>query len=204
MTTPTPLLFVLADRPAYAFDWAAYEDIPRSRVRPITSEPDIHRMRGLKDVTYYVHESWVHAPLQVIHEVQHRIAWIRGVGGTVTVATAPGHLDPYRARPRPAPAELAMSEDNLKARVIDFAKLHGWKVVHYRPAKTAKGYRTPLEGDKGCPDLIMARDSVIIFAELKSQNGRVSPEQREWLAALGVYGYVWRPSDLPRIEEILT
>lgn len=201
--TTEPLLFVLADRPSYAIDWAAFEDIPRNRVRPITQESDTHRMRGLNTITYYVHESWTDAPLQLAHEVKHRIAWITAAGGTATRVATPEQLDPYRARPRPPAAEALMSEDDLKARVIDFAKLHGWKVVHYRPARTGKGYRTPLEGHPGCPDLILARDSVIIFAELKSQTGRVSPDQKEWLAALGTYGRVWRPSDLKEIEDIL-
>lgn len=205
MTTPQSLLFVLADRPSYAINWAASEDIPRSRVRPITSEPDIDRLRGLDTITCYVHESWIDAPLQVVHELQHRFNWVRGVGGTVTKVTTPEQLDPYRDRLRPAPAEILMSEDDWKAKVIGYAKHHGWKVVHYRPAKTAKGYRTPLEGDKGCPDLIMARDSVIIFAELKSHNGRLSTDQKEWLEQIGpVYGRVWRPVDWPAVEKELT
>jgi len=35
---------------------------------------------------------------------------------------------------------------------------------------------------------------VVIFAELKSQKGRISPTQEAWLAALP-HSLVWRPAD---------
>lgn len=197
------LLFVLADRPSYAIDWARDQDIPRSRIRPITSEPDIKRLRGLNSVTYVVHESWADAPLDVTHEVQHRFSWVRGVGGTVTRATTPEDLDPYRARPRPAPVETPMSEDDFKDQVIKEAKDRGWLVVHFRPARTAKGYRTAIQGDKGYPDLTLARDGRVLFAELKSETGRASVEQKQWLHHLGTRAYLWRPSDWPTIREML-
>lgn len=198
---PNRPLFVLASSPHMAFSWAAAEDIPRSRIRPITSGHDLQRVRGLNSVTYWVHETWTEAPLRVIHETQHRFAWIRGTGGTVQTLTRPEQLDPYRDH-KP-PVSSAMSEDDFKQRVIDTAKTHGWMVVHYRPAKTRKGYRTPLQGDKGCPDLILARDSVVLLAELKTDTGRVTPEQKQWLYHLGVYGCVWRPRDWPEIQDRL-
>jgi len=45
--------------------------------------------------------------------------------------------------------------------------------------------------------------TAVIFAELKSERGRVSDAQRCWQEALmraqGVEYYIWRPSDLPSI-----
>lgn len=196
------LLFVLAASARDAYAWAAAEDIPRSRVRPIATSDDVRYLRGIHLLNYTVRDSWFHAPLQVIHEVQHRIAWIRGNGCAVNVLHEPEHFDQFRATPRPEPV-YKMSEDDLLDWVMATAELYGWMRVHYRPAKTAKGYRTPLKGDKGCPDVILARDSVVILAELKSDTGRVQPEQKKWLAALGVYGCVWRPADRDQILEIL-
>lgn len=98
---------------------------------------------------------------------------------------------------------VPLSEDDLKARVLDLAKLRGWMVVHYRPARTAKGWRTPLEGDKGCPDIILARRGVVLLVELKSATRRPTPEQRSWLLALGVHGRLWKPRDWPEIVETL-
>lgn len=102
-----------------------------------------------------------------------------------------------------AEQDASLTEDDLLTRVLDLARLRGWKVVHYRPAKTAKGWRTPLQGDKGCPDVILARRGVVILAELKSETGKATPEQRQWLTQLGDHGHLWRPQDWPRIAALL-
>lgn len=93
-----------------------------------------------------------------------------------------------------------MTEDDLLRQVLDLAKLRGWMVVHHRPARTDKGWRTPTQGHKGVPDLILARRGVLILAELKSDKGRLSLEQIAWQQAIGEQHHrVWRPSDLPSI-----
>lgn len=77
-------------------------------------------------------------------------------------------------------------------------------MVHHRPARTDKGWRTATQGDKGVPDLILARKGVVILAELKSMSGRLSAEQVQWAEAIGPFIHrVWRPSDLPQILEEL-
>ena len=46
----------------------------------------------------------------------------------------------------------------------------------------------------------------VLYAELKSERGRVRPEQAAWIAALGHCGqeaYIWRPSSWPEIERVL-
>lgn len=99
----------------------------------------------------------------------------------------------------------AETEDEFQKQVIELAQKRGWHVAHFRPARVIrKGketWRTPVEGDKGFPDLVLARDRIVIHAELKSDSGVVSPEQHAWLMALG--GVVWRPKSWPTIEEIL-
>lgn len=93
-----------------------------------------------------------------------------------------------------------MSEDELQAAVIDLARLLGWRVAHFRPARTDHGWRTPMQGDPGFPDLVLANGDRVIFAELKSETGRVSLDQTAWIAAVTAHppfveGVVWRPSD---------
>lgn len=93
-----------------------------------------------------------------------------------------------------------MNERELQTAVIECAHLLGWRVAHFRPAETSKGWRTPVEGDgKGFPDLVLVRGAALIFAELKSATGRLSPEQDVWLAALQdtrrVIVAVWTPAD---------
>lgn len=99
-------------------------------------------------------------------------------------------------------ARLPISEAQFTNTVIELAKFRGWKVAHFRPAQTARGWRTPMSGDVGFPDLVLARDGVVIFAELKSDSGRLRKEQIEWAAHLPG-AYIWRPKDLDLIKELL-
>jgi len=65
----------------------------------------------------------------------------------------------------------------------------------------------PFTIQAGFPDLTLVRDGHIIFAELKSQKGRIKKEQQAWLDRLQENGhvevYLWRPSDLTFINERL-
>lgn len=105
------------------------------------------------------------------------------------------------SRARRAPARqagaLRESEEEFQRWVIEFARWHGWRVTHFRKVKLPSGrWGTPLQGDAGYPDLSLARDGVVILAELKSQTGVVEPDQQKWLDAIGPeHGRVWRPSD---------
>lgn len=90
---------------------------------------------------------------------------------------------------------IPLSEADWQERVIDTAHLHNWLVHHTRPARTLNGWRTPVQGDKGFPDLVLARAGVILVPELKTDKGAPTRDQRAWLAALGPYGRLWRPRD---------
>lgn len=88
-----------------------------------------------------------------------------------------------------------LSEAGFSSQITDLAALRGWTWCHYRPARTANGWVTPLSGHPGAPDLILARDGVVLLAEVKTARGRLSGAQEDWLAALGAHGRVWRPGD---------
>lgn len=104
--------------------------------------------------------------------------------------------------------------------VDDARRLGGWLATHFRPARSAGGVVTAIQGDKGWPDWVLAHpDGRLVFAELKTSNGRVTPEQRAWLDALAnaamrftsdlgssVVAFdvcIWRPEDRPEVEAIL-
>ena len=93
-----------------------------------------------------------------------------------------------------------VSEDQLLAAVLDICKYRRCLVHHCRPARTASGnWVTPIQGDAGFCDLVIAGDHGVLFRELKSQRGQPSPGQRGWLDTLvqaGADAALWRPSDL--------
>jgi hypothetical protein len=102
-----------------------------------------------------------------------------------------------------------MSEAQLLRATIKAARLGGWRVAHFRPARTEHGWRTPVQGDgAGFPDLVLCHPwrGELLFRELKAQRGRLRPEQREWLDALDAAGAdaaVWKPRDLDDALELL-
>ena len=95
--------------------------------------------------------------------------------------------------------ENTLSEADLQQSVVQMAHLYGWLVHHGRPARTTNGWCTPITGDTGFPDLVLVREGRIIFCELKSARGRISPQQKRWLKQLSdnylVKAVVWRPRD---------
>ena len=100
-----------------------------------------------------------------------------------------------------------ITEASFQKQVIDLAQLCGWLVHAERPARTKDGsWRTPIQGMAGWPDLVLVRERVL-FVELKSARGTLSPEQEQWRAVLrtaGADARLWRPSDWPEIEATLT
>lgn len=101
-----------------------------------------------------------------------------------------------------------MNEAQLQDAVIDLCRVYGVLVAHFRPARTATGWRTAVGGDgKGFPDLVLVGRRGVLYRELKSETGQPSLDQCAWLDALheaGEDASVWRPSDWPHhIEQEL-
>ena len=79
------------------------------------------------------------------------------------------------------------------------------------------GLRQPdsrlIQGDKGLPDLVMARDGEVILAELKRVGGKSTEAQEAWISAIQVpierahcashYVFLWTAQDWPEIERVL-
>jgi VRR-NUC domain len=96
-------------------------------------------------------------------------------------------------------AARQMSEQELLDCVVELSHVLGFKVAHFRAARTAHGWRTPVAADgAGWPDLTIVGRGRVIFAELKAERGRTSDEQKDWLAWLsdaGATATVWRSAD---------
>jgi hypothetical protein len=97
-------------------------------------------------------------------------------------------------------------EAEEQATIVEVAQRLGWRVAHFRPAQTARGWRTPVAADgKGFVDLTFARERVL-FAELKRPGAKPSAEQVEWLdvlAAAEAEVYLWTLDDLEEIRAVL-
>jgi hypothetical protein len=94
-----------------------------------------------------------------------------------------------------------LTEEDFQVEVIQTAHASGWKAAHFRPALTARGFRTPVTGDgAGFPDLVLVHPRHgVIFVELKTERGTISAEQLAWqhrLQVAGARAYIWRPHDL--------
>lgn len=81
---------------------------------------------------------------------------------------------------------IPQTEADFQRRIIEFAQLMGWRVLHVRAQKTETGWHVGYEGDSGFVDLLVARDGVVHCWELKrDERSPYQPGQREWIDALG-------------------
>jgi len=92
----------------------------------------------------------------------------------------------------------AVRERDFQQQVQDLARLCGFRVYH-----TYDSRRSP----EGYPDCCFVRPPRLIYAELKSERGKPTPAQLEWLHDLaeisGVEVFIWRPSDWDQIVAAL-
>ncbi len=92
--------------------------------------------------------------------------------------------------------DLAMSEDQWQATIMDLAFALQWDAYHTHDSRGSQ---------PGFPDLVLVRDRVI-FAELKTERGRTTAQQYGWQLRLkdaGAETYIWRPRDYPQVEQTL-
>lgn len=94
------------------------------------------------------------------------------------------------------------SEEEFQSAVLQLAQFLGYQVRYHNPDSR--------RSQAGFPDLVLASASRkrVLFRELKTDVGRVRPDQRVCLEILNLAGAdaaVWRPEDLRsgRIEREL-
>ena len=83
-----------------------------------------------------------------------------------------------------------------------------WLVFHASPSSPRPGvWRSD---GKGFPDLVLVSTAMpsrgVIFCELKTADGKLSPEQEKYARALiaaGIEYHLWRPRDLDVIADRL-
>lgn len=104
----------------------------------------------------------------------------------------------------------AITEKQFQTQVVDLARLYGWRVAHFHDSRrqVKPGVFVGDKDAKGFPDLVLVRGHELLFLELKRETGKTTPEQDEWLAALGgvpgVEVLVARPRDWPVLSRRLS
>lgn len=91
-----------------------------------------------------------------------------------------------------------MSEDQFQQAVTELCDWRHLLWFHDHDSR-----RNP----SGFPDLVIVSPWGVLFRELKTDTGRIRPDQKKWLAVLQLAGAdadVWRPADMPRVVAELT
>lgn len=97
-----------------------------------------------------------------------------------------------------------LTEEQFQQQIIDLARMAGWKAYHTRDSRRSV---------PGFPDLVLVnpRRRLLLFVECKTDDGRLSTEQKEWLSAIDeattgnsrVRVQVWRPNMWDEVRDIL-
>lgn len=103
--------------------------------------------------------------------------------------------------------EPDVQEALFQQQVIQIANTCGWDAHHIRPGKYGHTWKT--DGLSGMPDLILIgqRGQGMIWAELKTRTGKLSPIQEARIGQLlenGCEVHIWRPADIDKIAKRLS
>lgn len=107
---------------------------------------------------------------------------------------------------------FTQSERAFQGQVIAYARLMGWTIHHDNATNAPRrcgscgSVRRLPRNAPGLPDLILVRRPRVVWAELKSERGRLTDDQRAWIEELRACGqetYIWRPSDFREVERVL-
>jgi hypothetical protein len=102
---------------------------------------------------------------------------------------------------------LQVTESQFQDSVVELARICGWKVHHAWPTQVRPG-KWITAAATGFPDLVLVHETLgLLFAELKTDTGKLSDAQVDWLGCLtlaGVEAVVWKPSDWKQIQQRLT
>lgn len=92
----------------------------------------------------------------------------------------------------------AIPEAEFQRQIIEAAEANGWYVWRDNDSRRNRA---------GFPDLLLIRGATLLFLEIKTEKGRVHPEQAAVIARLKQVRYVHadvvRPSNWPDLEPVL-
>jgi hypothetical protein len=101
--------------------------------------------------------------------------------------------------PKVKGGRLVLTEKEFQQQVVNLARSFYYLVYHtFDSRRSAPGFT----------DLVLVRSPRVLFVELKSEGGKLTPSQKLWALELkacpGVEYYCWYPDDLQEIAEVLS
>lgn len=105
-------------------------------------------------------------------------------------------------------AALRPTEEQCEDAIVEAAIALGFRVHVERKARTKDGWRTPVKGHKGWPDMCIAGHGVFIVRELKRRPAMPTANQYAWIAGLVTAGVdadvLWVPDGQQAFIDHLT
>ena len=104
-----------------------------------------------------------------------------------------------KKKPKGMRAGEGMSERELRSAVTKFLGKRGWRWSYCTNSRYTKGMR-------GVPDILCVKADRLLFVECKTEFGKVTNDQQDWLNSLrlaGAWAVVIRPDDLEGFFEAL-
>lgn len=103
------------------------------------------------------------------------------------------------------------TEALFQQQVEQLAGYYGWRFFHApdnRPVRSRRGRTYVQDVKAGFPDLVLVRGPELVFAELKTDTGRIKAEQTEWITDLqavsaSVTALAEHAQDQPRMRRLI-
>jgi len=92
---------------------------------------------------------------------------------------------------------LRVTERAFAGQVEDLCRLFQWRYYHSWNS---------MHSPPGFPDYLLLKGARLLFVELKTDTGKLTIPQRDWLTALAAAGkdvFLWRPQDFEEVRDIL-
>jgi hypothetical protein len=74
----------------------------------------------------------------------------------------------------------AESESGLQKACVQLLVARNWLVLRFNPGRSQRGGQWVQPCPEGMSDLVIARDGVVAFLEMKTPKGRLRPTQRDF------------------------
>ena len=98
---------------------------------------------------------------------------------------------------------MTAKQAQFRYSVVNLGVTNGWRVY----CRSSTGTRFDIGSSTGFPEIVMLRGSILLFRVLTSGKLKPLKSQCDWISELHQGGYdakIWKPSDMPEIEAVLT